>query len=147
MYFFVLIGFRLQEITPLIYTPTVGDACLQYSHIYRRPDGIVRVFSIYIVSFLLSVCGSSFQLRTREISAAFLEAGLGRRKPGFLWSQMVRWSIPHKLTTSKFVLGSRILGLGDLGVNGMPISIGKLSLYIAGAGSVLPLPLPCMYLS
>ncbi|KAG6872707.1 hypothetical protein C0995_007375 [Termitomyces sp. Mi166 len=72
----------MSEFTPIIYTPIVGDACLQYSHIYRRPEGL------------------------------------------FI-------SIKDK---GKIRESSRILGLGDLGVNGMPISIGKLSLYIAGAG-------------
>lgn len=32
---------HMSEITPLIYTPTVGDACLQYSQNYRRPEGLV----------------------------------------------------------------------------------------------------------
>jgi len=90
----------MQEITPLIYTPTVGDACLQYSHIYRRPEGLF--ISIEDIGKIGSILRSWPRLNEARISVV--------------------------------TDGSRILGLGDLGVNGMPISIGKLSLYIAGAG-------------
>lgn len=91
---------NMPEITPLIYTPTVGDACLQYSDIYRRPDGL-----------FISI-----------------------KDKGNIGNVLKNWPEIDEARISVVTDGSRILGLGDLGVNGMPISIGKLSLYVAGAG-------------
>ncbi|KZT70047.1 malic enzyme [Daedalea quercina L-15889] len=91
---------NMPEITPLIYTPTVGDACLQFSHIYRRPDGLY-------VSY---------------------------KDKGSILKVLRNWPRIDEARIAVVTDGSRILGLGDLGLNGMPISIGKLSLYVAGAG-------------
>ncbi|KAF8586624.1 hypothetical protein K439DRAFT_1631511 [Ramaria rubella] len=98
--FYYLCLHHMQEITPLIYTPTVGDACLQYSHIYRRPEGL-----------FISI-----------------------EDKGKIGRILSHWPRRDEARISVVTDGSRILGLGDLGLNGMPISIGKLSLYVAGAG-------------
>ncbi|KAI0773809.1 malic enzyme [Fomes fomentarius] len=91
---------NMAEFTPLIYTPTVGDACLQFSHIFRRPEGL-----------FISI-----------------------KDKGNIGKILRNWPRIDEARISVVTDGSRILGLGDLGVNGMPISIGKLSLYVAGAG-------------
>ncbi|KAG6830389.1 hypothetical protein H0H87_008276 [Tephrocybe sp. NHM501043] len=99
LFYEVLLG-NMLEIIPILYTPTVGDACSKYSHIWRRPEGL------YV----------SIENR------------------GHIRDVLRSW--PGGATSRIAVVtdGSRILGLGDLGANGLPISIGKLDLYIAGAG-------------
>jgi malic enzyme len=66
--FYKLCAEHLAEITPLIYTPTVGDACLNYSHIYRRPEGLVGSQTLKTRSSGLISPPSLSVLMTREES-------------------------------------------------------------------------------
>ncbi|RKP07964.1 hypothetical protein THASP1DRAFT_30219 [Thamnocephalis sphaerospora] len=96
------------EICPLIYTPTVGTACLEYSNVYPflaasgTPDGLF--------------------LRAEDLP------NLGQILDNY------RAALPDDPQICVITDGSRILGLGDLGVNGMGIPVGKLQLYVAAAG-------------
>lgn len=98
LYYHIIMN-NLEELLPIIYTPTVGEVCTRFSHIYRIDKGF------YI---------------TPDDKGDVLEL-LGN------WPE-------EDVRIIVVTDGSRILGLGDLGVNGIGISIGKLSLYTAGAG-------------
>ncbi|KAK0720068.1 hypothetical protein B0H67DRAFT_175303 [Lasiosphaeris hirsuta] len=110
--FYRLLIDHAKELMPLVYTPTIGDVCLQYSTLYTRPE------ALYI------------SIKQRKSMRTILK----------------NWPYPNP-EICVVTDGSRILGLGDLGVNGVGIPIGKLSLYTAAAGihpeRTLPIVLDC----
>jgi malate dehydrogenase (oxaloacetate-decarboxylating)(NADP+) len=97
--YFQTITDNIEELLPIIYTPTVGEVCMRFSHIYRIDKGF------YITP----------------------------EDKGDIEDLLYNWP-EENIKVIVVTDGSRILGLGDLGVNGVGISIGKLSLYTAGAG-------------
>jgi malate dehydrogenase (oxaloacetate-decarboxylating) len=105
--FFRLLTEHVAEMAPIVYTPTVGLACQQYSHIYRRPRGLYLAYP------------ERDHLETALRSASTLDARV-------------------IVVTD----GERILGLGDLGIGGMGIPVGKLALYTLCAGISPAVTLP-----
>lgn len=107
--FFNLVQKNLAEMMPIIYTPTVGDACEQFSDIYRSARGL-------FISY----------------------------EDRFNIDDMLRNATKNNVKVIVVTDGERVLGLGDQGIGGMGIPIGKLSLYTACGGISPAHTLPVM---
>jgi len=107
--FFKLVQKYLAEMMPIIYTPTVGDACEQFSDIYRSSRGFFIAYE------------DRHQI-----------------------DDILRNATKNKIKVIVVTDGERVLGLGDQGIGGMGIPIGKLSLYTACGGISPAYTLPVM---
>jgi len=100
--YFKLLTNHLEEVMPIIYTPTVGLACQMFSRIYRRKRGLFIAYP-------------------------------NREKIDDILQNATKQNVKVIVVTDS----ERILGLGDQGIGGMGIPIGKLALY-SGCGGISP---------
>ena len=107
--YYHLVRDHIEEMMPIIYTPTVGDACEKFSDIYRSARGLFISYE------------NRFQI-----------------------DDILRNATKGKVKVIVVTDGERILGLGDQGIGGMGIPIGKLSLYTACGGISPAYTLPVM---
>ena len=118
---------HIEECAPIIYTPTVGEVCLQYSRLFRRARGMY--FSAEDKGNMHAMVYNWRAARPRGGRSA-LQHPLSAR----LTARRGAGRDNNRVDVIVVTDGSRVLGLGDLGVQGMGISVGKLDLYVAGAG-------------
>jgi len=97
--FFKTVISKPSEFLPIVYTPTVGEACERFGHIARRPRGLF------------------ISIKQKDNIKEILQ----------------NWPM-EDIRFTVVTDGERILGLGDLGINGIGIPIGKLILYTSCAG-------------
>ena len=107
--YFRLVSEHLEEMLPIIYTPTVGQACQEFSNIYRNHRGLFISYP------------------DREHM-----------------DDILRSATKDNVKVIVVTDGERILGLGDQGIGGMGIPIGKLALYTACGGISPAYTLPIM---
>eukprot|EP00392_Amoebophrya_sp_AT5.2_P019498 g20353.t1 len=116
---------NVEETMPIVYTPTVGQACTEFSDNYFRVQAQTAARRGLVFS--------SVHVQDDELENVGKEVDLQEQEQRLFRDIVKNWP-QQDVEMIVITDGSRILGLGDLGVNGMGIPIGKLALYVAAAG-------------